>query len=252
MVEAWRAGKDALVLSGTGSGKSACFQAPLFCAPSKVVVVVSPLISLMRDQTAALGAAGTRACFLGSAQTDAAVEQDALGGRYALVYVCPETLTRVAPALRALHVGETPKGGLDDFFGRSADHAATTPRKGIALFAVDEAHCVSKWGHDFRPGYRALRKAFDAIERGGARIPVMALTATATEPVREDIKRTLFAQPASAHVCINTFARPNLRFAVRERRARGFVPDVLPLLRPGGAGGAVRVPADLQSPLRGY
>ena len=117
------------------------------------------------------------------------------------VYVCPETVGRLAASLRALH--------------RSV---------GIRLFAVDEAHCVSKWGHDFRPKYRELRPLFDAVVAGQSAVPVMALTATATERCRADIAANLFGKPVGATnaaglpdplVSINTFRRPNLVFRVR-------------------------------------
>ena len=102
VVQSWKDGSDSLVLSGTGSGKSLCFQLPsLLCA--KPVLVISPLISLMRDQCAAMNKRGINSCFLGSAQSDPNVEREALAGRHRLVYICPETALRLAPQLAALH-----------------------------------------------------------------------------------------------------------------------------------------------------
>lgn len=126
---AYLRGSDTLILAATGSGKSLCFQAPalLPAAARKTVFVVSPLISLMRDQVAGLAQNGVPAVFLGSAQRDNSALGRVLAGGYRVCYVCPETLIgKVLPRLRADQV---------------------------ALFAIDECHCVSKWGHDFRPEY---------------------------------------------------------------------------------------------------
>jgi len=168
-----------------GSGKSLCFQLPALLARG-TVVVISPLISLMRDQHAQMQGIGIRSCFLGSAQTDASVEGDALCGRYQLIYACPETALRISSGLAALE---------------------------ISLIAVDEAHVVSQWGHDFRPKYRQLAGLVQTLRCGrlaNASVPIMALTATATPRVREDIIETLGLR--SPQTCVNSFHRPNLAF----------------------------------------
>lgn len=186
ILEAWRAGKDALVLSGTGSGKSLCFQLPALVEDRSVVVVISPLISLMRDQVASMAERGIAACFIGSAQTDPTIEQRALGGEFPLVYMCPETVGRLLGRLLAL-----------------------SSQGRIRLFAIDEAHCISRWGHDFRRSYLAL----GSLRRHFPSVPLMALTATATERVREEIISSLgLHQP---YTCINSFYRTNLAYSVR-------------------------------------
>lgn len=186
VLEAWRGGRDSLILSGTGSGKSLCFQVPALLAQASVVFVVSPLISLMRDQVASLTCRGVSACFLGSAQTDREVEGEAMAGCYAVVYICPETVKRVLGRLEALY-----------------------RERRICLFAVDEAHCISRWGHDFRASYLEL----GCLRRRFPSVPLMALTATATARVREEIVDSLGLR--SPHVCVNSFYRPNLAYSVR-------------------------------------
>ncbi|KAF3774526.1 ATP-dependent DNA helicase Q-like SIM [Nymphaea thermarum] len=180
-LQAWVDNRDCLVLAATGSGKSLCFQLPALLT-SKVVVVISPLISLMHDQCLKLSRHGISACFLGSGQTDTSVERKALNG------MLIEPLRRLAE------------------------------RRGIALFAVDEVHCVSKWGHDFRPDYRrlsALRDNFRSHSLSSLKydIPLMALTATATINVRKDIINSL-CMSLETRVVLTSFFRPNLRFSV--------------------------------------
>ncbi|KAL6494467.1 hypothetical protein OROGR_031267 [Orobanche gracilis] len=198
VLAAWVAHQDCLVLAATGSGKSLCFQVPALLS-GKVVVVISPLISLMHDQCLKLGKHGISACFLGSGQTDKSVESKAISGAYNIIYVCPETILRLIKPLQSL-----------------------AEIRGIALFAIDEVHCVSKWGHDFRPDYRRLsilRESFTADNLKFLKydIPLMALTATATIRVREDILKSL-CMSKGARVVTTSFFRPNLRFSVKHSR----------------------------------
>jgi ATP-dependent DNA helicase RecQ len=178
-------GGDALVLMPTGGGKSLCYQLPALLREG-TAVVVSPLIALMQDQVEALRQLGVRAAFLNSS-LDAAgareVEQQLLAGTLDLLYVAPERL-------------------LTERFLSLLD------RSGIALFAIDEAHCVSQWGHDFRPEYRQLTLLH---ERWPA-VPRIALTATADAPTRDEIVERLSLEDARRFV--SSFDRPNIRYAV--------------------------------------
>ncbi|KAE9589590.1 putative DNA helicase [Lupinus albus] len=197
-LNAWFAHKDCLVLAATGSGKSLCFQLPALLT-GKVVVVISPLISLMHDQCLKLARHGISACFLGSGQPDNTVEQKAMRGMYSIIYVCPETIQRLITPLQEL-----------------------AENRGIALFAIDEVHCVSKWGHDFRPDYRrlsVLREKFSTSKLKSLKydIPLMALTATATKKVREDILKSLCLSK-DTNVVLTSFFRSNLRFTVKHSR----------------------------------
>ncbi|CAL4917369.1 unnamed protein product [Urochloa decumbens] len=198
VLNAWFAHKDCLVLAATGSGKSLCFQIPALLT-TKIVVVISPLISLMHDQCLKLAKHGISACFLGSGQPDSRVEGKAMAGMYKIVYVCPETVLRLMEPLKKL---------------------AEKPR--IALFAIDEVHCVSKWGHDFRPDYRklsVLRENFNSSKLKFLKhdIPLMALTATATIPVRDDIVKSL-KMLEDTTIVLTSFFRPNLRFSVKHSK----------------------------------
>ncbi|WVZ96310.1 hypothetical protein U9M48_041966 [Paspalum notatum var. saurae] len=198
VLDAWFAHRDCLVLAATGSGKSLCFQIPALLT-TKIVVVISPLISLMHDQCLKLAKHGISACFLGSGQPDSRVEGKAMAGMYKIVYVCPETVLRLMEPLKTL-----------------------AEKPGIALFAIDEVHCVSKWGHDFRPDYRrlsVLRENFSSSKLKFLKhdIPLMALTATATIPVREDIVKSL-KMSEDTTIVLTSFFRPNLRFSVKHSR----------------------------------
>lgn len=186
IVEALLAGHDVLGVMPTGAGKSVCYQIPAALSPG-VTLVVSPLISLMRDQVDALNDLGLPAAFINTTQTpdeQAMVFAQAAAGQIKLLYVAPERL-------------ET---------GRFRDFAARTP---ISLIAVDEAHCVSQWGQDFRSSYLGIG---DFIAGLPQRPPVGAFTATATERVRQDIVGLLgLRNPA---VTVAGFDRPNLYFDV--------------------------------------
>lgn len=193
------AGQDSVVVLPTGGGKSLCYQAPAMCLGG-LAVVVSPLISLMKDQVDALKTNGVPAACLNSAQTkneQRNVFEEIRAGRLRLLYAAPERL--VQP--RALE------------FLKSA---------GLSFVAIDEAHCISEWGHDFRPEYRELnilRKVFPGIG-------IHAYTATATHRVREDIAHNLGLR--NPELFVGSFDRPNLIYRVERRRDRmSQIRDVL-------------------------
>ncbi|GAA2751102.1 DNA helicase RecQ [Amnibacterium kyonggiense] len=189
VVDAVVAGGDAVVLMPTGAGKSLCYQVPALVRRG-VGLVVSPLIALMHDQVDALRAVGVRAEFLNSTQSPderAAVERDLLAGDVDLVYIAPERLS--GGSVRAL-----------------LDRVAAGP--GISVFAIDEAHCVSQWGHDFRPDYLALA---DLVGRWPG-VPTMALTATATEATHRELTARLHLEGAT-HV-VASFDRPNIQYRI--------------------------------------
>ena len=177
------AGNDALVLLSTGSGKSLCFQIPALLMGG-ITIVVSPLIALMKDQVDTLKANGIRANYLNSTQKQPeieAVQRDAAMGRLDLLYLAPERIA--IPEFRAW-LKQLP----------------------VKLIAIDEAHCISEWGHDFRPDYRNLA----AFRHDFPGTPTIALTATATEKVRDDILRQLDLK--QANVFVSSFNRSNLRY----------------------------------------
>ena len=185
-------GGDALVLMPTGGGKSLCFQIPSMVRAG-TGLVVSPLIALMQDQVAALKQAGVRAAYLNStldAETARAIEQQLLRGELDLLYVAPERL----------------------MLARTLDLLA---RSNIALFAIDEAHCVSQWGHDFRPEYMQLSVLHERFPS----IPRIALTATADAPTRREIITRLGLE--NARVFISGFDRPNIRYRISQTTAGG-------------------------------
>jgi ATP-dependent DNA helicase RecQ len=179
------AGGDCLVLMPTGGGKSLCYQVPAMCRPG-VGVVISPLIALMTDQVLALRQAGVKAAALNSTLSPSEatrVKQQMWAGELDLVYVSPERLFQ--------------KGFLD-FLEKCP----------LALFAIDEAHCVSQWGHDFRPEYLQLSRIKPRFES----VPILALTATADAPTRADILPCLGLD--TARVFATGFDRPNIRYQV--------------------------------------
>ncbi len=181
--------EDALVLMPTGGGKSLCYQLPAVLF-SGVTVVVSPLIALMKDQVDGLRAHGIAAGFINSSLTAAQisrVQQMARDGALKILYVAPERLA-------------SPE--FQDFL-RSIE---------LSLFAIDEAHCISEWGHEFRPEYRNLK----TLRRDFPEVPIVALTATATEQVRRDIVNQLGL--GQAQVFISSFNRANLSYAVQPKR----------------------------------
>ena len=180
-------GGDALALMPTGGGKSLCYQIPSLVREG-TGIVVSPLIALMQDQVDALKEAGVRAAFLNSTldrREQEEVEWELAGGKLDLLYVAPERLVQ---------------DRMLGLLGRSK----------IALFAIDEAHCVSQWGHDFRPEYRQLRILAERFPN----IPRIALTATADERTREEIATELSLE--GAHRFVASFDRPNIRYTISE------------------------------------
>ncbi|WP_300339561.1 DNA helicase RecQ [Accumulibacter sp.] len=185
-------GGDALVLMPTGGGKSLCYQIPALLRPG-VGVVVSPLIALMQDQVDALRQAGVRAAFLNSSLDFRAVvdtERSLLRGELDLIYVAPERLL------------------TDRFIGLLEQLIA---RQQVALFAIDEAHCVSQWGHDFRPEYIQLSQLHERFPG----VPRIALTATADQLTRQEIRSRLGLDEAREFVA--SFDRPNIRYTIVER-----------------------------------
>ena len=197
VVEHVTAGGDALVLMPTGGGKSLCYQVPAIArqrAGHGVALVISPLIALMHDQVGALHEAGVSAAFLNSTldwEQTQDVERKLLAGQITLLYAAPERVS-------------TPRflGLLDTLHAHGQ----------LGLFAIDEAHCVSQWGHDFRPEYRALT----VLHERWPEVPRIALTATADDVTRADIIERLQLQEAEKFV--SSFDRPNIRYTIVEKK----------------------------------
>ncbi len=184
--------KDAIVLMPTGGGKSICYQVPALCLPG-VAIVVSPLIALMKDQVDALLLSGVKAAFLNSTQSSGEqsfILQQLRNGELKLLYIAPERLV----------------GGETSFLQYLREHVT------VSLFAIDEAHCISQWGHDFRPEYRVLRN----LKKEFPQTPLIALTATADAITRKDIIQQLAV--ADYRVFENSFNRPNLSYTVRPKK----------------------------------
>ncbi len=207
-IEQVTAGGDAVVLMPTGGGKSLCYEIPALLRPG-TGVVVSPLIALMQDQVEALTQVGIRAGYLNSTQTlpeRAGVERAYLAGELDLLYVAPERL--VTPAT-----------------------VSFLQRGRIALFAIDEAHCVSQWGHDFRPDYLGLSMLADLWPG----VPRIALTATATEATHREITERL--RLGEAKHFVSSFDRPNIRYRIEPKQAvQKQLTDFITGEHPGQAG----------------
>jgi len=206
------------VFWATGKGKSLCYQIPALaahsqmhpaCRQEQVVIVVSPLISLMQDQVHKINGLGedTLANYLGSGQTDTSVEARALKGEFCLLYITPEKLASGSFMDKLAHMHNTVKP--------------------VALFAIDEAHCVSEWGHDFRPEFRNI----GSILRGGtsslSQVPILSLTATAVPRVQADIVQSLnMKNPFKA---LESFDRSNLKIQVN-KKSGSMLTALLPLI----------------------
>ena len=203
--------RDLLAVMPTGGGKSLCFQLPALLQPG-VMIVVSPLIALMQDQVRLLADNGIAASFVNSslaAGEASARLAAALRGEIKLLYLAPERL--LMPDF------------LDGFVPRLMQ------AQGLSAFTLDEAHCVSEWGHDFRPEYRRLALLREKFPQ----VPVLAFTATATPRVRQDIVQQLALREAAVHV--SSFNRPNLHYTVHEKTRKTY-DEVLAQARAGGAG----------------
>ncbi|MBD2103694.1 DNA helicase RecQ [Leptolyngbya sp. FACHB-261] len=205
IVEQVLQGQDQLILMPTGGGKSLTYQLPALLLPG-LTIVVSPLIALMQDQVERLQDNGIAATYVNSSLTPGQRtqrEQAALQGRIKLLYVAPERL-------------------LSESFLPLLDQIQA--RVGLSLLAIDEAHCVSEWGHDFRPEYRQLARVRERYPG----LPALALTATATERVRQDILSQLRLE--DPHVHIASFNRPNLYYEVRAKHKDSYA-ELVHLLR---------------------
>jgi ATP-dependent DNA helicase RecQ len=188
VVRGLAAGRDVCLVMPTGGGKSLCYQLPAVLAAKRTAVVISPLIALMQDQVAQLHQMGIPAVFLNSAVAEAdrhQVKSKAIAGEYRLMYVSPERIAMDA----------------------SAEWLKKVP---VSFFAIDEAHCISQWGHDFRPEYRQLNRLRALFPDQ----PIAAFTASATQQVRHDIVEQLRLKKPLCSV--SSFRRENLRYIVRE------------------------------------
>ena len=188
VVRALASGRDVSVVMPTGGGKSLCYQLPAVLAETKAAVVISPLIALMQDQVAQLTQMGIPAVFLNSAVTQSdrsSIMRRAIAGDFRLIYLSPERL----------------------LMDGTAEWLAKVP---VSFFAIDEAHCISEWGHDFRPEYRQLKKLRELFPQ----LPIAAFTASATQRVRHDIVSQLKLREPLKFV--SSFHRENLRYLVKQ------------------------------------
>jgi ATP-dependent DNA helicase RecQ len=205
------AGRDLLALMPTGGGKSLCFQLPALLKPG-VSIVVSPLIALMQDQVRQLQDNGIAATFINSSLPREETQRriaEMLRGAYKLVYLAPERLL------------------MTDFLTGPLQQLAE--KQGISAFVIDEAHCVSEWGHDFRPEYRQL----STLRRRHPTVPVLAFTATATSRVRSDVITQLELRDAAVH--LSSFNRANLFYDVRQKDSSAYA-QLLRISKAGGSG----------------
>ncbi len=213
IIESILAGKNTAVIMPTGAGKSLCYQLPAMILPH-LTVVVSPLISLMKDQVDSLNARGNRSTFINSSLSYA--EQTARldatrSGSFKLLYVAPERF------------------GNQEFLAS----LKTIP---LSLFVIDEAHCISEWGHDFRPSYLRIKDAIGELKTAGQSFPVSALTATATPEVKRDIIKQLALE--TPRIFVSGFRRDNLRLEVKRTSAFQKIDYLLPALRSAQADGS--------------
>lgn len=215
-------GRDCLVIMPTGGGKSLCYQLPALMMEG-TAIIISPLIALMKNQVDAIrgySEGDVIAHFLNSSlgrKEIAQVKEDIASGATKLLYVAPETLTK--------------EENLEFFRNTN-----------VSFVAVDEAHCISEWGHDFRPEYRNIRSM---IERIGDNIPVIALTATATPKVQTDIVKSL--EMKNERKFISSFNRPNLYYEVRPKLGKEqTIKEILQILKGKGRCFRDRRPGRLQ------
>ncbi|HUR30363.1 MAG TPA: RecQ family ATP-dependent DNA helicase, partial [Saprospiraceae bacterium] len=215
IIESLMEGRDCLVIMPTGGGKSLCYQLPALMLEG-TAIIISPLIALMKNQVDAIrgfSEGDIIAHFLNSSlgrKEIAQVKEDIASGSTKLLYVAPETLT---------------KDENLEFFSNA----------NISFVAVDEAHCISEWGHDFRPEYRNIRAMIDRI---GHNIPMIALTATATPKVQTDIIKSL--EMRNERKFISSFNRPNLYYEVRPKLNKDqTIKEILQILKGAGSPSAI-------------
>ncbi|MFZ9755432.1 MAG: RecQ family ATP-dependent DNA helicase, partial [Bacteroidia bacterium] len=213
VVESILQGEDCFVIMPTGAGKSLCYQLPALMLEG-TAIVISPLIALMKNQVDSIrgfSKTASMAHFINSSLSKAEIAQvveDMLSGETKLLYVAPETL-------------------------KKDDTLDLLSKVKISFVAVDEAHCISEWGHDFRPEYRRIRQMVKAI----GDVPLLALTATATPKVQQDIQKNLGMQEAK--VFKSSFNRPNLYYSIRPKGRKDVVhKEILSAIksRPGQSG----------------